>query len=94
MEHPNRGNPAVATRENASGQIIHQLDQLIEMAEALANKADNRLAPITRPSPPAHLEGGKPIESMPSYFEEIRSKIFTVNRHLANIDDTLDRLEI
>ena len=98
MNHHNTAGCAAVT-STASSIIEQRLATLLQRLEDLANRADGKLAPISRSGSPTGdprkaKEVGLVHNSMPAYFEQLAGLLYNAATQVATIEDAIDRVEI
>lgn len=84
----------VPVRQTAAGDILEQVEKLVDMSGQLASRTEDRLHSVLRQSATAEpLKKAELARSYPPLFDTLRDKFELIEQNLRSIGETLDRVE-
>jgi hypothetical protein len=89
------GNAAKIARETAAQEIVQFASRLADMSYSLASRVQGKLTPVMlsdRPNPTC--EAVKQPREYPPLFEELRSRLHTIENSLYAIENAMSRTEL
>jgi hypothetical protein len=88
-------NTISAAREPVAAEICKFAAGLAERAENLAARLSGKLSPVTTSATPTcGMERGIDSKEYPPLFAELRTRFFTLETAMNQIEDTLSRTEL